>query len=134
MDVSDLLDRMFPGGGVQGLPSFSSLGEPTTSMFVKEGNYNLDHALTVCLSQLHNLDNVDVNDVLKRLRAQDYGLAKSFVSKALDVYFTHPDVISALSMGRTTLFPNERILEDIDYDLLEQVVNHNLGGFSDQQD
>ena len=134
MDVSDLLDRMFPGGGVQGLPSFSSLGEPTTSIFAKEGNYNLDHALTVCLSQLHNLDNVDVNDVLKRLRAQDYGLAKSFVSKALDVYFTHPDVISALSMGRTTLFPNERILEDIDYDLLEQVVNHNLGGFSDQQD
>ena len=134
MDVSDLLDRMFPGGGVQGLPSFSSLGESTTSIFVKEDNYNLDNALAVCLSQLQNLDNVDVNDVLKRLRAQDYGLAKSFVSKALDVYFTHPDVISALSMGRTTLFPNERVLEDIDYDLLEQVVNHNLGGFCDQQD
>ena len=76
----------------------------------------------------------DVNDVLKRLRAQDYGLAQSFVSKALDVYFTHPDVISALSMGRTTLFPNERILEDIDYNLLDQVVNQNLGGFRDQQD
>ena len=98
MDVSDLLDRMFPGGGVQGLPSFSSLGEPTTSIFVKEDSYNLDNALAVCLPQLQNLDNVDVNDVLKRLRAQDYGLAKSFVSKALDVYFTHPDVISALLM------------------------------------
>ena len=134
MDVSGLLDRMFPGGGAQGLPSFSSLGEPATSIFAKEGYHNLGNALVVCLSQLRNLDSVDVNDVLKQLRAQDFDLAKSFVSKALDVYFTHPDVISALSMGRTTLFPNERILEDIDYDLLEQVVNHNLGGFRDQQD
>ena len=134
MNVSNLLDRMFPGGGAQGLPSFKSLGEPATSIFAKEGYYNLNNALVECLSEFRYQDAVDVNDVLKRLRAQDYGLAKSSVSKALDVYFTHPDVISALSMGRTTLFPNERILEDIDYDLLEQVVNHNLGGFSDQQD
>lgn len=134
VNVLNLLDRMFPGGGAQGLPSFTSLGEPATSIFAKEGYYNLNNALAVCLSELRNLDTVDVNDILKRLRAQDYDLAQSFLSRALDVYFTHPDVISALSMGKTTLFPNERILEDIDYDLLEQVVNHNLGGFRDQQD
>ena len=85
MDVSDLLDRMFPGGGAQGLPSFSSLGEPATSIFAKEGYHSLGNALVVCLSQLRNLDSVDVNDVLKELRAQDFDLAKSFVSKALDV-------------------------------------------------
>ena len=134
VNVLNLLDRMFPGCGAQGLPSFTSLGEPATSIFAKEGYYNLNNALAVCLSELRNLDTVDVNDILKRLRAQDYDLAQSFLSRALDVYFTHPDVISALSMGKTTLFPNERILEDIDYDLLEQVVNHNLGGFRDQQD
>ena len=134
MDVSDLLDRMFPGGGAQGLPSFSSLGEPATSIFAKEGYHNPDNDLVMCLSQLRNPDSADVNDVLKQLREQNFELAKSFISMALDVYFTHPEVISALSMGRTTLFPNERILEDIDYDLLEQVVNHNLGGFREQQD
>ena len=129
MDVSDLLDQMFPGGGLWGLPSFSSLGEPSTSMFSKEISYNLDNALAICFAEFNNLESVNVNDVLKRLRAYDFDLAKLFISKALDVYFTHPDVVSTLSMGKLTLFPNERILAEIDYDLLEQVVEQNLGGF-----
>ena len=121
MDVSQLLDAMFPGDEVRGLPAFSSLGETASSTFVDVGYFDVALALKACSPE------ADVNDVLKLLRGKDFDLLQSFIGKALDVYFTHPIVIGALKQGEITLFPNQRILEDIDYDLLDQVVDQNLG-------
>lgn len=121
MDVSQLLNAMFPGDEARGLPAFSSLGETISVTFEDVGYFDLE------LSLKAYSPGVDVNEVLRSLRANDFDLVKSFVGKALDVYFTHPSVILALKQGEVTLFPNQQILEDIDYNLLEQVVDQNLG-------
>jgi hypothetical protein len=121
MGVSQLLDAMFPGDEARGLPAFSDLGEIASSIFVEVGYLDLELALETCSPEK------EVNDILKFLRNNDFDLVQSFVGKALDVYFTHPIVVGALNQDGITLFPNHRILEDIDYDLLEQVVEQNLG-------
>ena len=121
MDVSQLLDAMFPGDEARGLPTFSSLDETESVTFADVGYFDFE------LSLKAYSPGMDVNEVLRLLRANDFDLVQSFVGKALDVYFTHPIVILALKQDEVTLFPNQRILEDIDYNLLEQVVDQNLG-------
>ena len=121
MDVSQLLNAMFPGDEARGLPAFSGLGETISVTFEDVGYFDLE------LSVKAYSPGMDVNEVLRLLRANDFDLVQSFVGKALDVYFTHPIVILALKQDEVTLFPNQRILEDIDYNLLEQVVDQNLG-------
>lgn len=121
MDVSQLLDAMFPGDKARGLPSFSSLGGTASVTFGDVGYFDFELSLKAYSSAM------DVNEVLRFLRADDFDLVQSFVCKALDVYFTHPIVIGALRQDESTLFPNHQIIEDIDYNLLEQVVDQNLG-------
>ena len=121
MNVLQLLDAMFPGNEARSLPPFSSLGEAACSTFNDVEYFDIGLALNAYSPE------TDVNDILKFLRRNDFDLVQSFIGKALDVYFANPIVIGALKQGEIILFPNQRILEDIDYDLLEQVLEQKLG-------
>ena len=95
--------------------------------FDVEANF-LDRLSTAVADLEDNpIDDEDVNETIKRLRAIDASLAQALVETALDLYFTHPQVTSVLQQGRTTLFPHERSLDTIDYDLLEPVFEHQRG-------
>ena len=71
----------------------------------------------------------DINALLKSLRADHPDFAQKLADKALSLYFTHATVTAALQDGRSTLFPHERSLAAIDYDLLDPVYETNRGSF-----
>ena len=118
-----ILDHMLPGDTGRNLPSFDML------------KIDLDHHFTKAEFDLADdmagpdKPITDINALLKSLRADHPDFATKLTDKALNLYFTHPVVTAALQDGRSTLFPHERSLAAIDYDLLEQVYETNRGGF-----
>jgi hypothetical protein len=119
MDPAVLLDEMFPGDPVRGLPPFSALGRAALEKLDTEARalvpYLRDHAETLAPV-------VEVNDVLVALRKLAYQPVQDFIFAALNTYFAAPAVVSVLRGGSVFLFPNARVLPDIDYNLLEPVL------------
>lgn len=68
----------------------------------------------------HKIDlaQIEINEFLKKFKKTAPSIASQFSADAISYYFSHPQVLSAIQGGRTTLFPNHRTLPDIDYDLL----------------
>ena len=120
--LARMLDRMLPGDPDRGLPTFSALS-PDLEIFLSKG-------LSAVIAELEqdSVADEEVNQTIKRLRAIDAVAAQTLLETALELYFTHPKVTSVLQQGRTTLFPHERSLASIDYDLLEPVFEHQRGG------
>ena len=118
--AADLLEAMFPGDAARGLPSFEALGPEALARLHAESKalapYLWDHAAEI--SQFS-----DVNDILKGLRKLAPEQTKALIMAALGIYFSSPLVISRLREGPAVLFPHARSLPDIDYELLEPVVD-----------
>ena len=121
--LSLILHRMLPGDADRNLPSFDMLEIDLGQHFTK-AEFNLAEKMV-------RPDNVvtDINASLKLLRVDHPDFAQSLTDKALSLYFTHPVVTAALQDGRRTLFPHERSLAEIDYDLLEKVYETRRGSF-----
>ena len=118
-----ILDRMLPGDADRNLPSFGML------------EIDLSHHFTK--SEFDLADNMagpdkpisDINVLLKLIRADHPDFAQKLADKALTLYFTNATVTALLQNGRSTLFPYERSLAMIDYDLLEPVYETRRGSF-----
>lgn len=121
MNLDSLLNDMFPGDKDSNLPSFAQLCEPDAKLFC------LSPYKELCKTLAASPVGSDVNHILKVLRSRHFETTQSFIKEAMDAYFTHPKVISELRRGETTLYPYIRLLDDIDYELLEPVVEQNLG-------
>jgi hypothetical protein len=118
-DPADLLEEMFPGDPVRGLPPFSALGRGALEKLDTEASalvpYLRDHAEII--------DSIpEVNEALVALRKLAYQPVQDFIFAALNTYFAAPAVVSVLRGGPVLLFPNARVLPDIDYDLLTPVL------------
>jgi hypothetical protein len=75
----------------------------------------------------------DVNDILRNLKRLAPQETAGFMTAALELYFSAPQVVSALRNGQKTLFPNPKTLPEIDPDLLAPVwERHIKGDYSDQ--
>ena len=121
--LSRILDQMLPGDTDRNLPSFDMLKIDLNHHFTKE---ELDLS-----DDIAGPDKpiADINALLKSLRADHPDFAQKLADKALTLYFTHATVTAALQNGRSTLFPYERSLAMIDYDLLEPVYETRRGSF-----
>ena len=118
-----ILNQMLPGDAGRNLPSFDMLGVDLEHHFTK-AEFDL-------ADNLAGPDNpiTDINELLKSLRADHPDFAQKLADKALSLYFTHATVTTALQNGRGALFPHERSLAAIDYDLLIPVYEKNRGSF-----
>ena len=118
-----ILNQMLPGDAGRNLPSFDMLGVDLEHHFTK-AEFDL-------ADNLAGPDNpiTDINELLKSLRADHPDFAQKLADKALSLYFTHATVTTALQNGRGALFPHERSLAAIDYDLLIPVYETNRGSF-----
>lgn len=120
MSPADLLEAMFPGDAARALPSFRALGPEVFARLHAEAEalapHLNDHA--EALVQLS-----DINDRLKALRKLAPEHMQAFTMAALDSYFAAPGVISVLRGGPAVLFPHARSLSDLDYNLLEPVLD-----------
>ena len=124
MNLDSLLNERFPGDEASGLPSFAQLNISCSTSFCFQPYKDLNDALAIILIR------TDVNQILKELKSDYFDLTQAFIQKALEVYFTHPKVISVMRDGEIVLYPHVRVLNDMDYHLLEPVVTKNLGATS----
>ena len=115
---------MLPGDANRNLPSFSEL---TIDLTV---HFSAEEFATVELLLSSHAPVTDVNSVLQSLRAKAPSFARKLTKTALDLYFTHPIIITVLQNGRTTLFPYERSPAALDYDLLTEVYEQQRGRLS----
>lgn len=118
-----ILDQMLPGDAGRNLPSFDMLGVDLEHHFTR-AEFDLANDLAGPDKPI-----TDINELLKLVRADHPDFAQKLIDKALTLYFAHATVTAALQNGRSTLFPHERSLAAIDYDLLEQVYETNRGSF-----
>lgn len=118
-----ILDQMLPGDAGRNLPSFDMLGVDLEHHFTR-AEFDLADDLAGPDKPI-----TDINELLKLVRADHPDFAQKLIDKALTLYFAHATVTAALQNGRSTLFPHERSLAAIDYDLLEQVYETNRGSF-----
>ena len=125
MLYKNLLEQMFPGDSSSGLPIFSSdIAESRSWMTVKELS-----KVNEIIKLVRNTGKVeDVNEVLKLMSKHDPALVKNFMAEAIKVYFSHPSVVSVFRDGEQTLFPSGAVLPEIDFDLLEPVLNKSPKG------
>lgn len=115
-ELIKLYSLMFPGG--ERLLPFSSL------------NIELDNelnemasALTEMLNNLPSeLEELEINYALSLLKKENKSFVDDVINKGLELYFTHPQVLKKIQHGKATLFPNARVLPDINFDLLIPVV------------
>lgn len=121
--LSLILDQMLPGDTDRNLPSFDMLKIDLDHHFTKE-ELDLSNDIVGPDKPI-----ADIKALLKSLRADHPDFAQKLADKALSLYFTHATVTAALQDGWSALFPHERSLAAIDYDLLEPVYETNRGSF-----
>jgi len=109
----NIYDRMFPHGNST-MPSFKCID--TSGLVVKQ---QVEYILNdLIVQQSINMDQIEINVFLKLFKKFSYDIANEFIADAINFYFSHPQVLSVIQNGRTQLFPNQRTLPEIDYDLL----------------
>lgn len=120
--VVAILDRMFPGDKLRGAPAISELSG--VEAFARKLLKN--EALTALVSS-EVAQEVDINEHLMQMR-RAFGRenVNEFVNEALNFYFSNAMVIEVLTKKPSPLFPNETVLDDIDWDLLEPVYLRSL--------
>jgi hypothetical protein len=112
----ELLEAMFPGDPARVVPAAAATGASTQ--------------LAALFPHLDQIDALiagealpdDPGAALKILKARAPDLVDRFVEQAVVAYFSDPVVARALTGKPTPLFPNLTVMPDIDYDLLEPVL------------
>ena len=119
MNLETILDRMFPGHLDKSLPMFSDL--QLTSMVRQTYVVGEDIPDIWAKTKIPDESN-DINEILKNLRKENPVILRAFMETALKAYFSNPLVLAPLQNGHAVLFPNAKVLDEIDCDLLIPVI------------
>lgn len=119
MTVEELLCRMYPGDKKRGLASYSELGLTVPSELQDEEVRKLNDGLAkideeVCLH--------DVNLVVRTMKKVCPTEMNALINASIFEYFCCEQIVRVLRQGEAKIFPNSRTLPDIDFDLLEPVI------------
>jgi hypothetical protein len=128
MTFEQLLDSLFPKSLDLGMPSFSELGTKAAddiSAEIADGVTKLLAEVMLC----GDAELLEINALVKRIRRKDSILLDAFLTKVLEIYFSHETVVKALRPESVTLFPHYRPLEDIDFELLFPVMDITIGDY-----
>jgi hypothetical protein len=115
-DSLALLYYMFPGNEI--VPGFLDLDkkeELATSI------RNIKEASSIYFIVHEQNPGLDINGILKLMKKDKKIDMTVFLDSALEVYFSSPEVVRSITRSPVPLFPNERVLPDFNYDLLEPV-------------
>ena len=119
MNLETILDRMFPGHPDKSLPVFSDL---QLTPMVRQ-TYVLGEDIPDIWAKTEMPDDPnDINAILKNLGKENPAILRAFTETALKAYFSNPLVLAPLQNGHAVLFPNAKVLDEIDYDLLIPVI------------
>ena len=117
------LRSMFPGDQSKNIPPIDVLNDFDEKVLSFR---NIDAVSEIVISL--KFDELDqINEFIKKAKSQ-YGslIINEFINDCIEYYFSHSDVIMPLTKKHSPLFPNETVLNDIDFDLLEHVYLRDL--------
>ena len=117
--ISELLDSLFPGNRELGMPRFSEISSTITQRFYQEA---LQHIAEIEQVYSNEIEGEDFLALVTYLRKCLPVTMRAFTTLALQTYFADPKVIAILGNGEQTLFPHSRALPEMNYDLLEPVM------------
>ena len=126
MTFEQLLDSLFPKSAEQGMPCFSEL-DAASDISVEMVN-GITKLLTDVMLGI-DAEVLEINALVKSMHRANSILLDAFLTKVLEIYFSHETVIKVLRPGAVTLFPHYRQLEDIDFELLVPVMDINIGDY-----
>ena len=117
------VQAMFPGDLSKSIPSITALDGFDESLVTFK---SIDILYEILIS-LDFKEADDINVFIKNAKNQ-YGnqAINAFIDDCISFYFGHGDVIAPLTNKQSPLFPNETVLNDIDFDLLEPVYLRDL--------
>lgn len=116
MDEFKLLQLMLPGNGQ--VPGFCDL-DNHEQIAMKISLYQ--EALELYEEITAEGLSLDINEALKIMRKRKVIDMDGFLQSVLELYFAHPQVIRSITGTPVPLYPSNRVLPDIDYELLEPV-------------
>lgn len=100
------------------LPAFEELD--TSDLIQNQAIEDLLNKLVI--GRKIDLETIEINAFLTILKKEYYKIANDFITATIGYYFSHPQVLIKIQDGRKTLFPNPRVLPDINFDLLIPVM------------
>ena len=114
---------MFPGDQSKNIPSIDVLNDFDEKVLSFK---NMDALSEIVISLEFDVSG-QINEFIKKAKSQ-YGslIINEFINDCIEYYFGHSDVIMPLTNKHSPLFPNETVLNDIDFDLLEPVYLRDL--------
>jgi hypothetical protein len=119
--VNQFFDFLFPGDTQRGFPCFTSCEINIENHLSKYEINKLQSLIHISYSE-KNKNNFEVNDLVKHIEKLDRNFFEKVLSVLLEAYFSNEKVIYILKSGELYLFPNHRKLDDLNYDLLESVL------------
>ena len=113
-----LLRAMFPGDQSKNIPSIDVLHDFDKNLM----SFQNRDVLSEIVISLGFDESDEINEFIKKAKSQ-YGslVINKFINDCVEYSFGHSDVIVPLTNKHSPLFPNETVLMDIDFDLLEPV-------------
>lgn len=122
-NLTIFLRAMFPGDQSKNIPSIDVL----TDFDEKVLSFKNMDAVSEIIISLEFDESDQINEFIKKAKSQ-YGspIINEFFNDCIEYYFGHSDVIMPLTNKHSPLFPNETVLNDIDFDLLEPVYLRDL--------
>ena len=111
-----LLQAIFPGN--ESVPGFVDLEDKAE---LAESLNNIDAISSAYVALRNQNPGSDVNEIIQLMKHDDSIDVTAFLNCALEVYFSSPEVVSKITHTPVPLFPNERVLPDVNHDLLEPV-------------
>ena len=120
MRLEDLIDKMIPSDAETRLPCFSNIC--TLNDLNMSSYYIKDlQGLMKITNSFSETD--DVNIIIKWLRKENSAAVKELEIKVIEAYFSNPIVIQKLAGSAATLYPNKKILPEINFEVLEPVLD-----------
>ena len=117
--ISELLDSLFPGDTDLGLPLFSEISSALTDRFYKEARIHIFEIEGVVLSERKG---ENISELIVYLRKRLPTKMRNLTTLAIQTYFADPKVIKILRNSEPSLFPYPRALPEINFELLEPVI------------
>ena len=117
--IVEFLDSMFPGDEDLGLPMFSEISSHLIERFHKEARPYFVEVENVITPELRIVNSLDLLSYLRKFLPTTIRKLMTF---AIQNYFADPKVIATLRNSEAVLFPYSRALPEINYELLEPVI------------
>ena len=115
----EFLDLMFPGDEDLGMPSFSGIAPHLIERLDQEAHSFFVEIENIIIPELRFENSLDL---LAYSRKHLPITMRKVTTVAIQNYFADPKVIASLRKGEAVLFPHPRVLPEINYELLEPVM------------